>query len=161
VVPCIRFRTGRYWRGYRTVFGKQHCTSFLNSTRDEDGRSLVTFLSEVSPGNRGYEKTHNSEGSLGLNILLLVPPFSVVEINEKDRCFPSVGAISICLMSVTPIPVDIYVPLVEEILDEAERHFLGLTLLCFIFCVHWGCLLVKIKNISPTNVTMEDIAIGA
>jgi hypothetical protein len=63
-------------------------------------------------------------------------------------------------MSVTPIPVDIYVPLVEEILDEAERHFLGLTVLCFIFYVRWGCLLVDIQNIAPTNVTVKDVAVA-
>jgi hypothetical protein len=45
-------------------------------------------------------------------------------------------------MSVTPIAVDVYhdVPLVEEILDEAE-HYLGLGILHSTSCVCWGpCL---------------------
>jgi hypothetical protein len=61
-----------------------------------------------------------------------------------------------------PNPSYFCVPLVEEILDEAERHFPGLSILRSGYCVRWGsCLLVKIKNIPPTNVTMEDIAVGA
>jgi hypothetical protein len=46
----------------------------------------------------------------------LLKPMRRTEVSES-RCY-------IRLMSVTPIPVDIYVPLFEEILDEAERHFL-------------------------------------
>jgi hypothetical protein len=65
-------------------------------------------------------------------------------------------------MSVTPIAVDVYhdVPLVEEILDEAE-HYLGLGILHSTSCVCWGCLLVDIKNIALAYITMDDIAIGA
>ena len=42
VATCITFRTGGYC-GDKPDDGKRHCTSLLNSTRDEDGRSLITL----------------------------------------------------------------------------------------------------------------------
>jgi hypothetical protein len=46
VVTCINFGTIGYGRGNDTEFRKHYCTALLNSTCDEDRRSLVMLLSE-------------------------------------------------------------------------------------------------------------------
>jgi hypothetical protein len=72
-----------------------------------------------------------------------------------DRCY-------FHIRSVTPIPtVDLTIPLIEEIFDEAKGHIVGLSILPTISGIRWGVYRVfYIKNISLADVTMNDLAIG-
>jgi hypothetical protein len=81
--------------------------------------------------------THGSESALVPTFLVVVKPFSIVEIDEENVCLVGTVANTIgqLLQSQT---VNLNIPLTQEIFDEAEGHFLGLGIFPTICGVRFG-----------------------